>query len=306
MTKVPAPLTAFESRVVMTCVPAGSRITGAAYFRHHSYPCPIRVTVRVPGGAMRSVVVRSVRHPQGHIEREVGLYPVLARLGLPVPHLLAGPRADRSASPRRPRIVVSLLPGINLQQMGERGGAHRARAARLVVTAVRRLHALTSAIRRDPVERIIPRGGLASHLNTILRKEGPWQGEPSFRDAARRLRPALERIRTPLVFSNGDYQPANFLALGGRLSGFLDFEFAWFEDPLYGFAKYPIYDIAPLNRAGVVKRYLRAAGFTDRDFAPRLALGCLATLSREVGVTGGNERYRRHILRLLEASLGRL
>jgi hypothetical protein len=304
--RVPGPLTPFEARLVLGLCPAGTRITHAAWFRHHAYPCPIRVTVALPSGAGWAFVVRSIRQPKGHLEREVALYPLLARLGLPVPTVLAGPVRDPSDPAERPRIVLSLVPGINLQQLAESGGRNTLVARNLLVDAVCWLHRLTPAVRASAAAPVLPSGGLVHHLDTIVAQRGPWRDTPVFLEACRRLRPALRRAAVPLVFSNGDYQPANFLALDGALSGFLDFEFAWFEDPLYGFAKYPIYDLAPLRGAGVVEAFMRRTGFRPRDFAPRVALGCLATLNREIPVAGGNARYRDHVLNLLRTSLSTL
>jgi hypothetical protein len=198
---------------------------------------------------------------------------------------------------------MSLVPGENLQRMSRRGGRHLVRARELLIEAVERMHSLTREVEADPVVRIIPRGGLAYHLRSILARKGPWLRVPFYADAAAALLPELGRIRTPLVFSNGDYQPANFIADRGRLSGLLDFEYAWFEDPHYGFCKYPIYDLRPLNGAGIVEAWLRKHGLTRRDFAPRLALACLATLSREITVGSGNRRYRDHVVRLLQENL---
>lgn len=297
------PLTPFEGRLILSLCPAGTRIARAAYFRHHAYPCPIRVAVTLPSGAPWEFVVRSIRQPKGHLEREVALYPLLARLGMPVPTVLAGPVRDPSDPAERPRLVLSLLPGTNLQRLSETGGRHLADARALLIEAVRWLHRMTPAVHASAAVRVVPSGGLVHHLDTIVDQRGPWRDTPVFRSACKLLRPALRRAALPLVFSNGDYQPANFLATDGKLTGFLDFEFAWFEDPLYGFAKYPIYDLAPLNAAGTVEAFLRHSGLTRRDFAPRVALGCLATLNREIPVAGPGDRYRTHVLRLLYEAL---
>lgn len=303
MSPVPAPLTRFEARLVLGLCPAGTRLVRARYFRHHRYPCPIHVTVALPTGSRHDFVVRSIFHRKGRLAREVALYPLLARLGLPVPQVLAGPHRDPDAPGSKPRVVMSLIPGTDLQHLSLRGGRHLVQARDLLIEAVERMHAVTHEVEADPVVRVIPRGGLAYHLRSLLARKGPWLRVPFYADTAARLLPRLERIRTPLVFSNGDYQPANFLAEDGRLTGLLDFEYAWFEDPLYGFCKYPIYDLYPLNGAGVVEAWLRKHRCSKRDFAPRLALACLATLNREITVTAGNHRYRDHVMGLLHESL---
>jgi hypothetical protein len=217
--------------------------------------------------------------------------------------VLAGPARDPAAPHTKPRIVLSLIPGTDLQHLSLRGGRSLARARDLLIEAVERMHSLTREVEADPVVRVIPRGGLAYHLRSLLARKGPWLQVPFYAETAARLLPRLERIRTPLVFSNGDYQPANFLAHDGRLSGCLDFEYAWFEDPHYGFCKYPIYDLYPLNGAGLVEAWLRKRRLSKRDFAPRLALACLATLNREITVTAGNHRYRDHVMGLLHENL---
>ncbi len=255
------------------------------------------------GGGSATVVLRSVRHPGGSIDREAALLPALRTLGLPVPLLLAGPVRDPARPRSLPVVALSRLPGEDLQQTSLRGAAARDRAADLLAEAVRRLHALTPRLAVLPAGRFVPKGDLASHLETIVARGGPWMADPVFRRATERLRPVLARIRTPLVFSNGDYQPGNFLAQAGRLTGFLDFEFAWFEDPLYGFAKYPIYDIHPLIKADPVRRFCRAAGYRPEEFRPRLALGCLAVLQREIGARSPRGTYRSRVLRLLDHNL---
>lgn len=278
----------------------------ARYFPHHSYPCPVKATLALPGGKKTHLVLRKVRHKRGSLRREAALYPLLARFGLPVPRILAGPVLDPARPKERPLMVLSLLPGADLMRLSRRDGRSLALARRLAVSAIIRMHQLTRRVAASPAARLIPRGGLNVHLKAIMRKRGPWQREPVFLDAVKKLEKALRRVDTPLVFSNGDYQPANFLSRGGRLTGFLDFEYAWFEDPLYGLAKYPIYGIQPLQRAGVVEAFMRMRGFRQAEFAPRLALACLATLSKEIPVKGGNPGYRNRVLRLLSRQLAGL
>jgi hypothetical protein len=109
-----------------------------------------------------------------------------------------------------------------------------------------------------------------------------------------------------LVFSNGDYQPGNFLAKIGQITGFLDFESPAFQDPLMGFVKYPIYDLHPLAKTNVVETFLDAMKFTKRDFSIRLALGCLKILQNEIPIVSkeiGSLAYREHVLALLGSAL---
>ena len=161
-------------------------------------------------------------------------------------------------------------------------------------------------ISEDPIRHAIPHRTLPAQLQGVMDIESDWIAMSVFQRASEVLRPALDDIRTPLVFTNGDYQPANFLTDGQIVTGFVDFEAACFQDPLIGFAKYPIYDIDPMNRAGLVDDMLISLGFSRRDFAPRLALGCLMTLQKEIPVrpaTADERSYQENVLTLLADSI---
>ena len=135
---------------------------------------------------------------------------------------------------------------------------------------------------------------------------GPWDGEATYANAVRTLKPVLSRIDTPLSFTNGDHQPANFLTDGKAVTGFLDFEDACLRDSLMSLTKYPVYDLHPFNKAGFVDLYLDRMGISRSDFAPRLAFMCLVTLQREIPVRPDSEdqsRYQAHVLRLLDEAM---
>jgi thiamine kinase-like enzyme len=129
-----------------------------------------------------------------------------------------------------------------------------------------------------------------------------------FAQAVELALPAVTAIDTPLAFSSGDYNPGNFLWDGERVTGFIDFTWACFEDPYISFAKYWLHDWFPLHKAGLVEHYLETQGLTLADFAPRLAVRCLWTLQREIPVTdveGTSDytRYRERVLGLLRRAL---
>jgi aminoglycoside phosphotransferase (APT) family kinase protein len=117
---------------------------------------------------------------------------------------------------------------------------------------------------------------------------------------------ALADVEVPLVFSNGDYNPLNFLHEGDALTGWLDFEGACFEDPHIGFAKFLIWSPDEYGwgtgvKAGLIERYLYAQNVSRREFAPRLALRCLRHLQREAPANGEEGALQhRHTLNLLE------
>jgi hypothetical protein len=150
---------------------------------------------------------------------------------------------------------------------------------------------------------------LLAELDEIVARGGPWLSVPVSSETVRRLRPILAPIDTPLVFSNGDYNPLNFLHEGDELTGWLDFAHACFEDPYVGLAKFLIWGFDRLGwgtgvQAGLVQRFLYHHNVTKAEFAPRLALRCLYRLQRDTSVSGEQDRfYRQEILRALNQAL---
>lgn len=117
----------------------------------------------------------------------------------------------------------------------------------------------------------------------------------------RRVGSVVAAITTPLIFSSRD-APGNFLAAGHRVTAFLDFAWAGFADPLLGIATYWTDDWYPLNRAGLVERYLAAHGLTRHDFA----LGWQSTACGHWGalaVADTRIEYRERLVSLLQRAL---
>jgi len=238
---------------------------------------------------------------------EAGVLAALAGLGVPVPRVLNGPMIDPET--KRSFTVLSMLLGHNLQFLAEESADGIRLSKRLLLEGIKRLTGVTAELAQQSIAATVPRLDLPAQLEKCHDPRRPWSDEPLFVRAVEKLAPVLQAISEPLVFTNGDYQPANFLAEKGELSGVVDFELAAFQDPLIGFAKYPIYDMYPLNGAGVVDDFLESRGFSRNDFAPRLALGCLITLQREIIVEGGDEhehRYRERVITLLHNALDRV
>ena len=151
--------------------------------------------------------------------------------------------------------------------------------------------------------------GKRAELDDVVARGGAWLEAPSFAHAVRRLCPILAGIHTPLAFTNGDYNPLNFMHDGERVTGWLDFTHACFEDPYVGLAKFIIWGFDRLGwgtgvQAGLVERFLYHQGVTRSDFAPRLALRCLYRLQRDTSVSGEQDRfYREEILKVLDTAL---
>lgn len=292
-------LTSSEQKAILDSDPEFRSIAKAVYFDNYDLPCPILVTVATDW-AEQGLVLRKTRH--GDVRREAQLLALLSEYGLPVPAVLAEPFVNEQGETAA---VYSLLPGENLQKLSSRSDEGLERAKNLLIEAVGKLAAATGFVSSSGIAGSIPRETLAAQLASVTEAH-PWSGHDTFRQTADYLGRIIPEIDTPLVLTNGDYQPGNFLAEDGKLTGFLDFESSRFQDPLIGFAKYPIYDLRPLSRTDLVERFVEQNGFTMADFNVRLALMGLMILKKEVPVTGGDEEtdaYRERILHILKASL---
>jgi hypothetical protein len=181
------PLTAFQQAFVLSAFPRAARVVDATPTPRYFGPgSPIRVRVR--GRAGETLVLLRMDSFRGGVETEAALLPLLARLGLPVPELLAGPAVD----PERPNagamILITLLPGRSLLKLGwDTAPADLDRYTALVLEAVERLHALTPAVAADSVGGRLARLTLADELRAIAGRGGPWFDEAPFRDAFDRL-----------------------------------------------------------------------------------------------------------------------
>ena len=315
------PLSRFEQRLILSIFPQGAQISKAAPARDWGF-YPIRVLVHTNHG--EQVVFLRKDAKIGGVELEAALLPVLAKLGLPVPQLLAGPALDPASDDAVPVTVLSALPEESLLGFSwEAKGNNLYIPIHLVLAGVARLHAVTSALQQEPIARRIPVKTLMGEWQDIESRGGAWLAVAEFRQALARLEKVLPSLELPLVFSNGDYNPGNFLfstkaetsneevnhsignpgslaRLPHQLSGFVDFSWACFEDPHIGFAKYWTYDWFP---AGLVERYCWLNQVTVKEFAPRLALRVLWTLQREVDPPQIDPRpswYRDNLLGLLE------
>ncbi len=327
------PLSPFQKTFILSAFPSGTNVVKARFFRDVYLPCPIRVQVRLPEGTEQTVILRMDRQ-RGGVDTESLVLPVLTRLGLPVPTLLAGPVSDPNDPQARPMTLISHLPGADIYAwlkptpddqtlpgkdvqvvIGADGSPTRYRkqdlqlAIRLILEGVERLHQVSDDVAAEAVGKMLPRTTLLDELEGVVQRGGPWLEERVFAEAVQQLMPVVVRIDTHLVFSNGDYNPGNFLSDGATVTGLVDFSLACFEDPYIGFARYWTSDWFPLNKAGLVERALAAHNLTLDDFAPRLALRCLWTLQREIPVVAGGHHfatYRALQLRLLHDALARL
>lgn len=293
-------LTPNEQEKILQIDPTFQSIFEAVYFDNYDLPCPVRVSVTTKDNKIVTVVLRKNRH--GDVRKEIQIIRALKEFGLPVPEILSEPfevEDDEYAA------IYSLLPGENLQKLSMRSEKDLDLAKELLVQAVTKLIDATDFIKKHEVAKILPSITLLDELEALNTKDNLWLGEKIYQDAFQKLHKILPSIKTLLVLSNGDYQPGNFLAQAGKITGFLDFESPSFQDPMMGFVKYPIYDLDPLGKTDIVKVFLNRKGFSEVDFNIRLALGCLKILKKEIPISGGDketQEYRDRVLDLLKKS----
>lgn len=272
------------------------------------------VRVALPHGEERMLILRMDYTVPG-VAREAAILPLLARHGLPAPTILAGPVIDPTQPEAGAMMLINVLPGQDLLSWSWNASAEEVNhALRLVLEGVERLHRLTDPLKQEPLVRQLPQRTLHIELQEVLADGGPWLIEPVFASAVERLLPIVASLDRSLAFSSGDYNPGNFLFARNELTGFIDFTGACFEDPHVGMAMYWIYSWYPLDRAGIVERYLEQHHLSFADFAPRLAVRCLRTLQQQIAIVGGEDLrdeddfeshadYRHRVLGFLQRAM---
>ncbi len=308
------PLSSFQESFILSACPPGARILSARFHRSVRLPCPIWVRIAPPHQEEQTFILRMDYTLHG-VDREAAVLPALAKHGLPVPTILAGPVIDPTQPEAGSMMLLNVLPGQDLLSWAWNASPEEVNhALRLVLNGIERLHQLTEALKQEPLAAQLPQRTLQMELQEIVVDGGPWLNEPVFAQAVNHLLPIVASIQTPLAFSSGDYNQGNFLFEDENLTGFIDFTGACFEDPHVGMAMYWIYSWYPLDRAGIVERYLERQQLSFADFAPRLAIRCLRTLQQQIAVIGGEDLrdeddfeshadYRNRLLGYLQRAL---
>ncbi|HEX5414697.1 MAG TPA: phosphotransferase [Chloroflexota bacterium] len=282
-----------------------ARIVAVESYRPGYLPYPARVTLEKTDGT-RTTCVLKVGTAIDRIAHEARVLRALTDLGRPVPEVLAGPLAVESQGQQYAVLIMSELPGQPLPWLGLTDLDTANRTGCLVQEAVDALHAATEQVRAHPIGDLLPCVTLESELQEINATRGPWSDVPLFREAVDLLKVALPLLATPLVFSNGDYNPLNFLHDGQSITGWLDFEAARFEDPYIGFAKFLLwsddeYGWGAGAKVGLVERYLYARNVAPSAFLPRLVLRGLTHLSGH-----SPEKPPHHLLDVIANAVHRL
>ena len=256
--------------------PHAARILDIQSYRPGYLPYPARVLLQTTAGHTLACVLKASEQA-GRLTYEAQVLRALADLQLPVPQVLAGPAAIPGEPDPLSILIISELPGQPLPWIALNDLAIAHRTCQLVHEAVDRLHALTPAVRAHSIASSVLSITLEAELQAILARGGPWFEVPLFMEALAGVQANLARFRVPLVFSNGDYNPLNFMAAGDSLVGWIDFDGACFEDPLIGFAKFLLWADDAIGwgagaRVGLVERYLYRHQVPPAAFLVRLVL----------------------------------
>ena len=294
--------------LLLSCFPVGTQIVTAQSYRPGYLPFPMCVHVQTPEGEAQRCVVKINRRDL--IIRETRALRILARIGMPVPVPLSEPLALPSED--RALVVLSELSGRSLPWCGVTSLVEADRTCHLVLEAIDRLHQITGRLQEEEkrdTTAIFPCNTLDAEYKATVAEAGEWMQVSLFQHAVKVIGRALADATTPLVFSNGDYNPLNFLTDGGALCGFVDFEGACFENPHIGFAKFliwkrDIYGWGTGAKVGLVERYLYSRNVSRCAFAPILVLRCLRHLIQDVSIKDSKDQQaREHILQIVAEGL---
>ena len=214
-----------------------------------------RVHLALPDGTEKDADFRGDIDPA-----RAALLPILEQLGIPGPHLLAGP-VPRPATQRNVEnwngvdfLTLCEPPrGENLLLWALGGTPHRIRlATERAFKAIDRLQSITSALQADPVGAALERRTLTDEVAILttdarwnadpwLAEEGRdrtrWLADPWFAGALEKVAAALPAIALPLVYTHYSH----FLPLSYRIAPAADV----FAEPL-GAPGDPAYQQNPL------------------------------------------------------------
>lgn len=301
-------MNASAEQCLLSAFPAESEIVAIRSYRPEYQFYPVRVSVRTPEGSTTHCVIKTSDRIEA-LDREARALAAMGEMGLSVPAVLSAPVAPADSSEIKALMLLSELPGKALPWIALQSLAEADLACRLLIRGVLRLHQLTDQVRRHEIASVLPRVTLTSELNETVQRAGEWLKVDLFARTADFLAGHLAVCEVPLVFTNGDYNPINFLHEGDDLSGWVDFESARFEDPHIGFAKFLIWGPDDFGwgtgpKAGLVERYLYTQNVSRREFLPRLMLRSLRHLLDEVSLNGAEHALERdHILGILDDGL---
>lgn len=211
------------------------------------------------------------------LEFEKGVLEALHEIGLPVPQTRSSIFRISQFEKVCWGLFLQVLDGDPLEWLGIDNLHSADITCKLALAGVERLHQLTDMVLQHRISATLPKRCLADEYESIRSSAGPWLSEVFFREALDTLECMIPQIAVPLVFTNGDYNPLNFLSRNGKLIAWIDFEHAGLEDPHIGFAKFVLwaddsYGWATGASAGLVERYIFNNNIRPCDFYGRIVL----------------------------------
>jgi len=263
-------------QAIRTIRPEVETIAHIQSFRPSYRFFPAKLTLRGKNGESSDEVLKTAKEPES-LQFEKDVLEALQEIGFPVPQVRS-PIFEMAQNGEifwglfLQEVEGSPLEWLNLDNL------HSAdTTCKLTLQGVERLHHLTDKLLRHRISAALPKRFLADELEVIKSGAGPWLSESFFQRALGLIESIIPQIAVPLVFSNGDYNPLNFLAQNGEIVGWIDFEQACFEDPHIGFAKFLLwaddsFGWATGTRVGLVERYLFHNNIRPCDFYGRIVL----------------------------------
>jgi Ser/Thr protein kinase RdoA (MazF antagonist) len=261
---------------ILRLYPQAAKILAIQSYRPGYLLYPAHVTLETTTGE-QVICVAEASTDVAKINYTAAIMRALRSAQLSVPAVIGGPVLIQDEREALALILVSEMPGQPLPWIALNDLALANRTCQLVHEAVDRLHGVTAALLAHPIAARIPSFTLASELQMIRANGGPWFDVPLFAEAFALVEATHAQVSIPLVFSNGDYNPLNFLVDNDELVGWIDFEHACFEDPYIGFAKFLLWANDDSGwgagaKAGLVERYLYKHNVAPADFLVRLLL----------------------------------
>lgn len=260
---------------ILQIYPEAAKIINIQSYRPGYLPYPARITLQLKSGEQVFCVLKASIN-EAKIIFEKNILQALNEFNLPVPKVFGNTFIINNKQEQMLAILLSELPGDPLPWINLNDLNFAYKTCQLVYEAVDKMHALTPSILSHPVSAIIPQKTLLSELKTIQNEACDWFNVPIFNEALLLMQSVIPKINCPLVFSNGDYNPLNFLVTNNVLTGLIDFEYACYEDPYIGFAKFLLWaddgGWSTGAKSGLVERYLYERQIAPVEFLSRLIL----------------------------------
>lgn len=274
----------------------------------------VRVSLEDPG---EDVVLRVYLRDGSAAAKEEAL---LARLAgtLPVPRVLGG-GLDAGTAEEAPLryLVTTWVPGVALTDVLQQGdAAAHARAGRQVGRALATLHATRYArtgFLDDALRVVEPFDGVRATVEAFVSAAvtGGLAGRRLGRTASARLLryleahgPRLDALDGRYALLHADCKPTNVrVTTEGRLTGLLDWEFAWAGPPLFDLGQMFRWPVPDAYRDALLAAYREAGGHLPQRWRLLARLLDLLNLVGFLDEEGERPVRTRDVRALIEATL---